>query len=435
MTSTAADSLRDLLTGDGNSRVCKDIPDSACRHQPVNFSIHIVSLAATKTGDGLADPKLVLAWLLGALGAPAAAIGLLVPVREALALLPQIFTAASIRSQPVRKVFWAAGSMVQGASVIAMAIAALYLDGAAAGWTIVGLLAIFAVARSVCSVSYKDVLGKTVSKQTRGTATGTASSVAAGLVLVFGILLSIGWIPITVTGISASLAAAGLLWIAAGLLFTRLEEHPGATEGGENAFDRTIRQFSLLREDGQLRLFIVVRGLLIATALAPPFVLALGGQAQARGLSTLGWFVIAASLASLTSAYVWGRLSDRSSRHVLIAAAALAAAVLLTVGGIGIAASGVAEDPVFLAAGLFVLVVAHQGVRLGRSTHLVDMSDEDRRASYTALSNTAIGILLAVGGLFGLAADWLGYDVVLLAMGTMCGLAAIVATRLEEVQR
>ena len=71
------------LTSEDDGRVCRDIPESACNHQPKNFLIHVLSLGATKTGDGLVDPKLVLSWLLGALGAPTAAIGMLVPVREA----------------------------------------------------------------------------------------------------------------------------------------------------------------------------------------------------------------------------------------------------------------------------------------------------------------------------------------------------------------
>ena len=71
----------------------------------------------------------------------------------------------------------------RGTAVAGMAAAALLLEGAAAGGAIIALLAVFALARSACSVSYKDVLGKTVSKSTRGTATGTAGSIAAALMI------------------------------------------------------------------------------------------------------------------------------------------------------------------------------------------------------------------------------------------------------------
>lgn len=427
--------LHELLTSDDDGRLCKDIPESACNQQPGNFVTHVISLALTKTGDGLADPKLVLAWLLGALGAPAVTVGLLVPIRESLALLPQLFTAASIRSLPLRKWVWSIGSVVQGLCVLGMAAVAVGLEGAAAGWSIVALLAMFAIARSACSVSYKDVLGKTVSKQTRGSATGAAGSLAAAVVLVFGLLMSTSLVALSVSTIAIVLSVAGGMWIVAGILFMRIVEEPGATEGGVNALPRAIDQFFLLQDDDQLLRFIAVRGLLTVTALAPPFLLALSGEAGGRSLTELGPFVVAASLASISSAYFWGRWSDRSSRTVLIAAALIAAAILCAVTLAGLFAPSLAGMTYVMAPALFVLLIAYQGVRLGRSTHLVDMVDADKRASYTALSNTVIGVLLlVVGGTFGLIAEWIGTPIVLLIFAIMCLGAAIVATTLEEVQ-
>ncbi|MEH6829140.1 hypothetical protein, partial [Parasphingorhabdus sp.] len=84
---------------------------------------------------------------------------------------------------------------------------------------------------------------------------------------------------------------------------------------------------------------------------------------------------------------------------------------------------------------LFGLMIAYQGVRLGRSTHLVDMADEDTRAAYTALSNTVIGLLLLAGGIFSLVANWFGGEVVLAIMAGMSGLAILAAWGLDEVQR
>jgi len=84
---------------------------------------------------------------------------------------------------------------------------------------------------------------------------------------------------------------------------------------------------------------------------------------------------------------------------------------------------------------LFVLVVAYQGVRLGRSTHIVDMANEDTRAAYTALSNTVIGALLLAGGVFGLIAQMAGEAVVLAIMAGMAFAAALTALALDEVQQ
>ena len=194
-----ADSTQDLvfrmLTSGDDGRVCKDIPESACNEEARSFTTHVMALSTSKIADGLIDPKLVLSWLLATLGAPTLFIGLLVPVREAGSLLPQLFTAGALRRLAQRKWAWAAGSFVQGLSALAIAVAAITLEGAAAGMAIVGALAILAVARSVCSVTYKDVLGKTVSKSRRGTATGAATTVGAAAVLAYGALLASGLIP------------------------------------------------------------------------------------------------------------------------------------------------------------------------------------------------------------------------------------------------
>lgn len=52
-----------LVDDDPLARVCRELPESACREEPRNYSVHVVSLSLTKVGEGLADPKLVLAWL------------------------------------------------------------------------------------------------------------------------------------------------------------------------------------------------------------------------------------------------------------------------------------------------------------------------------------------------------------------------------------
>lgn len=422
------------LTSEDDGRVCRDIPESACNHQPKNFLIHVLSLGATKSGDGLVDPKLVLSWLLGALGAPPAAAGMLVPVREAGALLPQLFTAASIRRLPQRKWVWATGSLVQGLSLIAMAGAATALEGAVAGWTIVALLALFAIARSACSVAYKDVLGKTVSKATRGTATGTAGTIGAAAVLMFGAALSTGLLEKSVSTICGALILGGALWILAAILFATLDEAPGATEGGGNPLRVARDQFGLLREDPQLIRFIVTRALLIATALAPPYILAMAGRDGSKTLGALGPFVLASALAAILSTYIWGRLSDRSSRRVLGLSGLCSTVALAGTAILGFVGEDWVRNPYVLPTLLFVLMIAYQGVRIGRSTHLVDMTDESRRAAYTALSNTIIGVVLVAGGVFGFIAGITGEASVLALFAAMSLGAVVTARGLREVQ-
>ena len=426
--------LYDLLTGDEDARVCREIPEVACREQPRNFFVHIGSLVASKTGDRLASPKLVLSWLFTTLGAPTFMLGLLVPIRESLSLIPQLFVAGAIRSVAVRKWFWVAGSIVQGLAVVAMAIVALLLRGAAAGWSILALLVVFSLARGVCSVAAKDVLGKTISKTRRGTVTGYASSVAGAITIVVGVFaLAVQPSEQGLMMFIALLLIAGGLWVFGALVFSQLEEYPGATEGGGNAITEAVRQMHLIRYDRDLRQFLIVRTLLLSSALVAPFYVSIASQRSGGALTQFGAMLIATGAASFLSAPVWGRMADRSSRRVMAAAALLAAVA-------GFLTAALAETPalpypaIAFASTYFLLNIAHAGVRVGRKTHLIDIATPENRASYVAVSNTFIGVMLIAGGVFGGIASVAGTTIVVLLLSFISLAAAAAAWRLDEAQ-
>lgn len=435
---TAFTRLRALLVDDDPSaQVCRDLPESACRAQPRNYGVHVASLSLTKIGDGLADPKLVLAWLLDAIGAPTWALGLLVPVRESLAMLPQLVISARIRLLPIRKTVYMAGCVVQGAAIMGFGLIGWFApatSGTLVGIVAVALIAVFALGRSLCSISFKDVLGKTVDIGRRGSVSGTAGTVAAVATLLLAIGYSMGWIPLTVPVVAGMVALGGICWLLAAFVFGSIREEPGATEGGIDGLAAVIAQIGLLRSDARLRRLIVTRVLLLSTALAPPFYMALSGDRAVSGLGTLGPFLVASAAASLVSTYVWGRLADKSSRRVLMLAAAFAAVANAVAAFLALAMPNVLEQASWLPVLLFVLMIAHQGVRLGRSVHVVDMADRDSRATYTALSNSVVGLVLLAGGVFGVIAQWLGIGAVLAIFALMAALAIRAAAGLDDVQ-
>lgn len=400
----------------------RDAPASAAAR---DFLTHIASLSATKLADGLINPKLALAWLLNALGAPGWAVGLVVPIREAGALAPQLPLAPRVAATPLRKRAWAAASALQGLAALGIAAAALSDGGIAAVWAILACLAVLSVARALGSLSHKDALARTVEKGARGAAMGAAATLGSVGAAGFAAALTLGWLEPSVGVIAAAVAVAGALWLAAAALFLTLHETPQVGDAPELAVATLV---AALRDDAQLRRFIVARALLTGTALAPPFLVMLSGS-----LASLGPLLLASAAASVGSGYVWGRLADRSSRRALMAAGALGAAVCgaaalsgALTGGLGGAAGA--------AAAVFALQVAHEGVRGARKVHLTDMSGDDDRALNTALSNTAIGLVLLAGGAMGFVADAFGAWAALAAFAAMCAGGAVVAAGLAEAQ-
>lgn len=424
-----------LLSGDDDlAQLCLDLPESACREQPRNYGLHVVSLSLTRVGEGLADTKLVLAWLLDAIGAPTWAIGLLVPIRESLAMLPQLLISARIRQLSIRKTVYVVGCVVQGAAILGFGLVGLTLSGSVAGIIAIGLITAFALGRSLCSISHKDVLAKTVDIGRRGSVSGIAGSIAAAATLLLAAGYSTGYIPLTVPVVAGAVIIGGMAWFLAAFVFGSIREYPGATEGGINGLAAVFAQLKLLHSDVRLQRFILTRGLLLSTALAPPFFIALSGDHEPSGLGTLGLFMMAAAAASLLSSYVWGRLADRSSRRVLMYTAALASLANAVAAFSALVTPGWLNSAPLLPAMLFVLMVAHQGVRLGRTVHVVDMADLDSRATYTALSNSVVGVLLLAGGVFGVIAQWLGVGIVLTLFTLMAAMAILAAAGLDEVQ-
>jgi hypothetical protein len=431
-----AGSLYDLVTGDEDARVCKDIPEAACNDQPENFFLQLGANVCTKIGDELASAKLVLPWLLVAAGAPAFFVGLLVPVRESLSLLPQLFIAAAIRARAVRKWFWVGGSIVQALCVMAMAASALWLEGAAAGWSVLGLLVVFSLARGVSAVAAKDVMGKTVSKTRRGTLTGYATSLAGVVTIAAGAWLQWrGGAPEGAGGAVGLLLLAGGLWLLGAGLYAGLREQPGATSGGGNAGREAIRSLSILATDKPFRRFVITRALLVSTALLVPFYAALAREVSDAGIGGLGALLVAAGVASTVSSGFWGRLSDRSSREVLRLAATGAGLLSLGVAAWQMAGAPLLPAELVIIAAFFLIGIAHAGIRIGRKTYLVDMATAETRATYVAVSNTAIGVVLLAGGVFGFVAAAIGTAPTIGLLGLFCLAGALGASRLDEVTR
>jgi len=430
----ALDSVYDLVTGDEDARVCKDIPAESCNDQPRNFFAYLGANLLTKVADELASAKLILPWLMGFLGAPTALVGLLVPIREAGVLVPQLAVAAYIRRLPLRKGVWLLGALLSAAALGLMALVAGTLDGAAAGWAIVAALVVFSLARGLCSVSAKDVLGKTVSKARRGNLMGLAAGIAGVLTLGLGLYLSVtATAEADATVFVALLGGGALLFAIAAVIFRLIREQPGATEGGGNALQTALESIGLLRTDPLFRQFVLVRVALLSVALAPPFYVLLAQQASGGDLSDLGTLIIASGLASSLSAPLWGRLSDRSSRLVMVLSALLAGLLGILTWGLVYLDAGILGHGLGFAGLYLLLGIAHAGVRLGRKVYLVDMASSDTRAAMVAVSNTVIGIAMLAGGLIGVLGDLYGAAAVILLLGVAAVGAGLYALSLREV--
>ena len=410
--------LYSFLVEEEDARVCRDIPAESCTDVPANFFRFGAIQILTKLADELSNAKTVLPWVLTSMGAPSFLVGFLVPIRESGSLLPQLLIAASVRKQERRQRPWILGGVLQAIFLILMGVAAITVRGVPGGAAVIGLLVLFSLARGLVSVASKDIVGKTIPKTRRGRLTGFTSATAGILALILG-----GILGLALKGTPGPLAygsllgGAAVLWLGASLIMGRIQEAPGATEGGKNAIRDAIAKLDLLRTDTTFRRFVLVRGLLVSTGLAAPFYVVLSRQTENYG-NLLPLFILASGLAAAVSGGFWGRWSDRSSRSVLVLAALMASGlgfsifILDTVGILTLA-------PWLAPIAFFLQAVAHSGIRVGRKTYILDMAGGTKRTDYVAVSNTVIGGVLLLAGSVGFLTSVVGPAGVLLVLSVL----------------
>jgi hypothetical protein len=407
-----------------------DLPESARNHQGRNFFSQVFALSLTKTGDQFMDPKITLAWLLPLLSVPGAFLSLLVPIHNTFSLLPQMLVAHYLRRSAIRKWYWVAGSLGQCLALLSMSVVAMLCTGVVAGIGIVVSLLMFSLCRGVCSVAQKDVLGKTVVKTRRGRVSGYTESIAGVSTLVLAVYLLFSERP-GLSVIIPMLLIAALCWLLSAISFARIVEPDNVIAEDDETIAGLLSQFAVLRTHREFRKFVLVRSALLGSALAAPYLVTLAQSSANGSLSMLGSLLLAASLASFLSGSTWGVLADRSSARCMTIAGLLAAAA----GAAAVMVSALAGDSgVLYALCLFALYLAHAGVRVGRKTHLVDMTDHENRSTLVAVSNTLIGLMLLVLAVFGALVSQLHDYAGLLFFSMLAALGALLSASLRPVQ-
>ncbi len=391
----------------------------------------VVSFGLRSIGDQLLAAKTVLPWLLTATGAAPWIIGLLVPVREAGSMLPQLLLEPWLSRQRRRTWIWVAGILGHSIAAVAMAAFAVFTEANVAGLGILAALAVLALTRALSSLSGKDIQGRTISKGRRGRVTGRAAAAGGLAALTVGVgIRLLGGTSLPTWALAALLLVATVVYLASAMVFSRMEE-PAATPETGGTVDRWHEDFTLLRHDQNFRRFVVVRSLLLVSALAPAFLVSLAAQTSVA-LDGLGPFLVATGLASLLGGRIFGRFADRNARAALTIGATGASLTIVATIALTLLVPAAALTWL-LPLAFFILSLLHTMVRIARKTYVIDMAEDGMRTRYIAVSNTAMGvILLLVGGISAVLA-MLGNLVALGFLAALGVLGALMSRLLPNV--
>jgi len=429
------DNIYNKLVNEEDARVCKAIDEKACKVVPGNFLLTIISYFFNKLADAVANAKVVLPWIMESLNVPLFLISFLVPIKESGSLLPQLFIAAYVRKLPIRKWVWSLGTFLQALCIFGIAIVAWNMEGLNAGLAIIALLIAMSLARGLCSVAAKDVVGKTIPKTRRGALNGLSAMLAGLLVVVLGVYFLLnGEKPFSAQNFGVLLSLAGFFWILASITYGQIKEYPGETDGGGNAFTVAISKLGILKTDKPFRLFVITRALFLCSVLSAPFFVIIAQQNSDANAYLLGLFILSSGLADLLSANFWGKFSDVSSKRVMIIGATIATTVGFVVFFIDFFYKELFSIIWIMPIIYFILSIGYQGIRIGRKTYITDLAEGNKRTDYVAVSNTLIGFILLLSGLIGTLSSLIGLGGIILVLSLVGVLAIYLAKQLPEVQ-
>jgi len=421
-----------LSSDDDLDRACQSIPAESCKESSRNFILNVCNGAASKLAEQVAGPNLILPWLFQLLGTPVWMFGFLMPIKQSFSLLPQMVVAGRIRQFAKRKWIWVGSAIIQAFCLLLMIPVALWLPPAGAGFSLLGLLIVFSTASGTASVAFQDVLGKTIDKGRRGRLLARRALVGGILTTAAGLLLNrFQTAQQNLTPVLILLLSAAVLWVISAFFFALIREFPGAVQGGRNAASELQAGLQLFRHCSGFRRFLTARSLLLSIELATPFFVLHAGQLLQLKVQSVGSLIVAVGVSQILSSPFWGKMADQTSKKVmalssLIAFVAALLALLLTF----IPVHSIQYTGYLL---VFVLIgLAEAGVRLGRKTYLVDAAPPDERATYTAFSNSFVGVVAIVSGATGIIAQWLGASVMISAIAVFMLLGFLACRQMPE---
>ncbi|MFC3417802.1 MFS transporter [Algoriphagus hitonicola] len=424
----------DFITDEGEERACEAISEKACREVPGNFLKNVFSGGFSKLANQLVSPGTTLPWIFSALSVPPALVGALVPIKDAGSLLPQLVVSAKIRAYSRRKWFWVIPSAVQGICLLAMAWVVKTQEELWAGIWILALLALFSMASGVASISFKDVLAKTIEKGKRGQLLAYRSTLGGIFTILAGVFLFLQQSEKSedINYLFWLVMAGGACWLISAGFFSGIDEQPGAIEGGRSPITELKQGKQLWKENANLRRFIITRGLLMSIPLAQPFFVVIAQRELGDEVKNLGFLVLVAGVGAVLSSPFWGKFADNSSRKMMRIVAILGIGSILMMFSFPLWPDSM--QSIYSFAAIFLVhVVIYGGARLSRKTYLVDFAPKDERPLYVSLSNTMIGIFTLMAAALGGVSSLIGSDGMLLVFGGLLAISAVLATKLKEV--
>ena len=390
-----------------------------------NFRLGVLNGVLYIIGDTLMDPTLVIAAFLAQLTSNDLLIGILIPIRDGLWAIPQLWMTGYIQTLARKINLFRQISVVR---IICLGLVALEINFITnPALLLISFFASYTIA-ALCSglsgLAWLEIVSKTVPSHRRGEFFALRMGIS-GIFNIGGSLL-VRWLlsqqsPLVFPHNFGLLSFLYFIMCSSGiLLFTFVREPPDLHLLPAQPFPVVFkRAMTVLREDAIYRNFNILIGLMAVAGMATPFFAIYVQQTLGGDPAMVGVYLGLTIAANLVSNLVFGRVSrNYGNRRVMVfsvlsgvgmSVLVLLLALLAEPLHISAQVASYCLIPVFLFSG-----VRATGYSIAANCILLDISPDNERSLYVGFLNTLSGFVIVATGLSGVVKDLLGIKVLLI---------------------
>jgi hypothetical protein len=391
--------------------------------------------------ESLIDPTLVLATFVNTLTNSPLLVGIVVPLREGLWALPQLWVSGWLQNIPHKMTIYRLSTIFRSVSWGLLALSVLLIRDPQ--WLIISfffLYSISAVMNGLGGLPFLEVVGKTIPSDRLGEffawrmGLGGLAGVAASF-FVRWILTPGSPLPfptnygVLVLGFFIG-ASIGLV------LFNFVREPIQKDVLPVMLFREQLKRATLiLRADKNFLRFVLMQSTLIWSGAATPFFAIFVQNELGGSKAFLGIYLAVVTLTNLAANVVLGRVSRRIGYRKIIIISAIAGLVMSS----GVLVMAILAKPLHFTAVFasycLVPVFIFSAIRrtsqsIAADSLLLNIVPENERSIYIGLSNTLMGLVLLSMGLSGLIMQIFGFIILVVVTILLNGVALSLILRI-----
>ncbi|MEA3285869.1 MAG: MFS transporter [Candidatus Marinimicrobia bacterium] len=396
------------------------------KHNFKAFIWHATLLAFTST---FTEINTVLPGMILKVGGNQIHVGILTAIMVGVPMLTQLIFAGFLTPKPRKKPYLLLGVYLR---VVALGGVAWTLsrfteiEPMIVIFMVYGWMLIFATSGAFTGVSYTDILGKSIAGNSRKRFFVVRQSLVS-----IGVLFSALIVRELLKRFTYPqnyeilfIAAAGALFLAT-FGFVALREKPVENRFESSTFLEILKFIpSYLREDANLRNYIIMNNLTGFATTLLPFYVVLARDTYSLGMVDIGNFLLVQISGMILSNVLWSRIVKKHHfKGVLLIWILIGATLPL----LALIFSALAPEPIFLIV-FFLSGAAMSARKIAIGGVLIEISENDNRALYSGI-NGAFNLTIALFPLVsGFVIAWMGYTPVFI-LGSLSMLSAVIFVR------